>query len=141
MNVTGAEGDLSGNYTYSSDGSYIKNEGDTSYILAKHSNDQWLLGEGSSLYYVPSSYPYYYVRVLQDVSSGRKNLFGLKCSYTLIAFWSFASYAYSLSARCIAPVSTFNIFMVTLWPWNSFSLGAFLLPLGAIATRFAVDVI
>lgn len=64
--MTGAEGSLSGNYTHSSDGIYIKSEGDTSYILGKYTDDQWRLGEGSSLYYATRSYPYYYVSLLYD---------------------------------------------------------------------------
>lgn len=60
IEVAGAEGDLSGIYTYD-EGNYIRRGGLTSYILGKYSFDQWLLGQGFSLYSADDSYPYYYV--------------------------------------------------------------------------------
>ena len=66
MYVAGAEGDMSGNYTYSSSGDYIRSVGDSSYVLGKDYDDQWLLGEGPYLNFVDQYYPYYYVSVLPD---------------------------------------------------------------------------
>lgn len=60
VEVAGAEGDLSGVYTYDGD-NYIRRGGSTSYILGKHTNDQWLLGQGFNIFLADDSYPYYYV--------------------------------------------------------------------------------
>ena len=64
VEVTGAEGDLSGTYTYDGSGSYIRRGGSTSYILGKYTDDQWRLGQGFYVFNALDSYPHYYVSTL-----------------------------------------------------------------------------
>ena len=63
VEVTGAEGDLSGTYTYDGSDSYIRRGGSTSYILGKYTSDEWRLGEGLYLFNALDNYPHYYVSV------------------------------------------------------------------------------
>lgn len=63
VEVAGAEGDISGTYTFDGSSDYVRRAGSTSYILGKYYQDQWLLGQGFHLYSADDNYPFYYVSV------------------------------------------------------------------------------
>lgn len=62
VEVTGAEGLLSGTYDLDAgSGSYVRYGGVSVYIMGKDTSETWYLGEGTSVYWASSGYPYYFV--------------------------------------------------------------------------------
>ena len=76
VEVAGAEGDISGTYTFDGSSDFERAAGSTFYILGKYNDDQWLLGEGFNIFSADDNYPYYYVSVSKDCldSKGKRCL-------------------------------------------------------------------
>lgn len=84
IEVAGAEGDLSGIYTYDGSSSYVRRGGSTSYILGEYNNDEWRLGQGFYVFSADGNYPHYYVSVLLEHGGTEKRLSLTSC-YDIIS--------------------------------------------------------